>query len=281
MASPTYVPVIPTDRDVTFDGDIVFNGTVTFAGAVGTGAQAITVAAAGTDALSIKVTGDSVNRLIVNGDGTIEWGPGNGAVDTNLYRSAANTLKTDDALVVAGAATLQSTLGVTGTSTLAAINCTTIDATGDISGSAALATTHVYSAIVTGDSFDRYRVLADGTIQIGPGNATRDTNLYRAAANILATDDDFAIRTVGKGLHVAEGANAKMGTSTLVAGTVTVSTTAVTATSRILLTIQSLGTVATAKAIAVTARTAATSFTITSEDNTDTSVIAWMLVEPA
>lgn len=69
------------------------------------------------------------------------------------------------------------------------------------------------------------------------------------------------------------------GTATLVGGTVTVSTSAVTSTSRIFLTIQSLGTVTTPKSIAVTSRVNGTSFTITSEDNTDTSVIAWMLVQ--
>jgi hypothetical protein len=54
----------------------------------------------------------------------------------------------------------------------------------------------------------------------------------------------------------------------------------VTANSRILLTVQSLGTVTAPKAVAVTARTAATSFTITSADNTDTSVVAYEIFEP-
>jgi hypothetical protein len=81
------------------------------------------------------------------------------------------------------------------------------------------------------------------------------------------------------GLTVKEGANAKQGVATLVAGTVTVSNTSVTATSRIQLTVQSLGTVTAPKAVAVTARTAGTSFTITSADNTDTSVVAYEIFE--
>lgn len=89
------------------------------------------------------------------------------------------------------------------------------------------------------------------------------------------------ISTAGKGLRVKEGSNAKQGTATLAAGTVTVSNTSVTANSRIFLTIQSLGTVSVAKPIAVTARTAGTSFTITSADNTDTSVVAYEIFEPA
>lgn len=55
----------------------------------------------------------------------------------------------------------------------------------------------------------------------------------------------------------------------------------VSANTRILLSVQSLGTVTAPKAIAVTARTAGASFTITSADATDTSVVAWELIEPA
>jgi hypothetical protein len=49
-----------------------------------------------------KVAGDSVDRFIVQADGAFAWGPGNAARDTNLYRSAANVLKTDDSLDVGG-----------------------------------------------------------------------------------------------------------------------------------------------------------------------------------
>lgn len=91
----------------------------------------------------------------------------------------------------------------------------------------------------------------------------------------------FIITIVGKGLSVKEGSNAKMGVSTLVAGTVVVSTTAVTASSRIFLTEQTLGTVAVPSALGVSARTAGTSFTILASAPTDTSTVAWMLVEPS
>lgn len=55
--------------------------------------------------LGSYVTGDSHLRFNFQASGLMEWGPGNGVVDTNLYRSAANTLKTDDALIVTGALT--------------------------------------------------------------------------------------------------------------------------------------------------------------------------------
>lgn len=93
----------------------------------------------------------------------------------------------------------------------------------------------------------------------------------------------FILQTVGKGLSIKEGSNAKMGTATLVAGTVVVSTTAVTANSRIFLTAQSLsiGLAGIPQALAVSARTAGTSFTISSASASDASVIGWIIYEPS
>jgi hypothetical protein len=70
-----------------------------------------------------------------------------------------------------------------------------------------------------------------------------------------------------------------MGRSTLVGGTVVVSTTAVTATSEIFLTCQTPG--GTPGFLRVSARSASTSFTILSSSGSDTSVVGWMIVEPA
>jgi hypothetical protein len=52
-------------------------------------------AAAGTDVISTRVTGDTQNRLTVNADGKLEWGPGDGVADTTLWRAAAATLMTN------------------------------------------------------------------------------------------------------------------------------------------------------------------------------------------
>jgi hypothetical protein len=84
--------------------------------------------------------------------------------------------------------------------------------------------------------------------------------------------------TVGCGLGLKEGTNAAMGTATLVGGTVVVSTTKVTANTRIFLTTQTTG--GTMGVLYPSARTAGTSFTITSTSGTDTSTVAWLLVEP-
>lgn len=100
------------------------------------------------------------------------------------------------------------------------------------------------------------------------------------SGDIDINDANVSIVTAGKGLKIKEGSNAKMGVATLSGGTVVVSNTSITASTRIFLTVQSLGTVAVPMAVSVTARTASTSFTITSADVTDTSTVAWMLIEP-
>ncbi len=100
-------------------------------------------------------------------------------------------------------------------------------------------------------------------------------------AGVLTAAADLKIGTVGKGLYVKEGTNATMGVATLVLGVATVSTNKVTANSRIFLTPEALGTIASPVALAVTARSAGTSFTITSANLTDTSTVAWIIVEPA
>lgn len=97
--------------------------------------------------------------------------------------------------------------------------------------------------------------------------------------DINSSTGNVLISTIGKGLEVKTGTNAKIGTAVLVAGTITVANTSITANSRIFLTVQSLGTVAVATPIAVTAKVVGTSFTISSSAITDTSTIAWMIVE--
>ncbi len=131
---------------------------------------------------------------------------------------------------------------------------------------------------------------ASGTVTLLGNTATGTGSVVLAASPTLtgtltaadvAASGDVKITTAGKGLYVKEGSNATMGIATLVLGTVVVATNKVTATSRIQLTAQTLGTVAVPQALAVSARTASTSFTILSSDLTDTSTVAWMIVEPA
>ena len=56
------------------------------------------------DVYAQVVSGDTNSRFKWRGDGRLEWGPGNAAPDTNLYRTAANKLRTDDDFEVGGVA---------------------------------------------------------------------------------------------------------------------------------------------------------------------------------
>lgn len=62
--------------------------------------------------LFVGLQGDSTKRLAVYADGKQEWGSGSATRDTNLYRSAADTLKTDDSFVVGTTLTVGSLSGV-------------------------------------------------------------------------------------------------------------------------------------------------------------------------
>lgn len=107
-------------------------------------------------------------------------------------------------------------------------------------------------------------------------------NLFDLGSAARRWKNLFVVAFSAIGIRVAESpaGSATMGVATLAAGTKTVATTAVTANSRIFITVQSLGTVTDPKAVAVTARNAGQDFTITSADGTDTSVVAWLIVEP-
>lgn len=129
----------------TFTGDPLFRGALTT-----------------TDVASVRVTGDTDDRITVNAGGTLEWGAGSGAVDTNLYRSAANTLKTDDALTVTGALTTNND---------------------------AVARSGTGYAVLIGQAGPS----SEAGIKFGTGY---DTNLYRSAADTLKTDDALTVTGV-------------------------------------------------------------------------------------
>lgn len=100
--------------------------------------------------------------------------------DTNLYRSAANRLATDDRLDILGA---QLTLAG-GTTVLrqTASNATTND---------------FITSNVSGDANYRFRIYTNGQLNWGDGTSVADTNLYRSAADTLKTDDKLSVGTLG------------------------------------------------------------------------------------
>lgn len=122
--------------------------------------------------------------------------------DTNLYRSAVDTLRTDDNLSVGGATSLSGALfvDVAGTGDIATFNDTDsvrkfilnqysqpqIIAAGISDASIRIK--------VSGDTQDRFQIRGDGDLVWGPGGTNGlDTNLYRSSANVLKTDDSFVV----------------------------------------------------------------------------------------
>jgi hypothetical protein len=122
------------------------------------------------------------------------------------------------------------------------------------------------------NSVNNLQVTAAGRVLLGAAATDNVTDAVQVTGNL-------AINTLGNGLRVKEGANAKMGTAVLVAGTLVVANTSVTANSRILLTTNTVG--GTAGFLVVSARTPGTSFTILSSNVADTSTVAWQIFEPS
>lgn len=95
----------------------------------------------------------------------------------------------------------------------------------------------------------------------------------RVGTDIFGTYDGGNVGVKGTQINcIAHGAVA------LASGSATVSTSLVTGSSRIFLTSQSDG--GTPGWVRVSSRSAGTSFTITSSSNTDSSAVAWLLIEP-
>lgn len=93
-----------------------------------------------------------------------------------------------------------------------------------------------------------------------------------------AHNDHDAGRRGWNAVNVVDGSNKRMGVATLVAGTVTVANTSVTASTRIFVSRQASG--GTLGHLSIGTVTAATSFVINSSSATDTSTVAWLLIEP-
>src|ERR1051326_7158500 len=77
-------------------------------GGTGLPVDPLTLAPAGTAAIGLQVTGDTVDRWKLVASGTQTWGPGNAAADVTLARSGTGIL------ALTGGMTISTTLGVTG-----------------------------------------------------------------------------------------------------------------------------------------------------------------------
>lgn len=61
---------------------------------------AITISTPDGHAVRLKVVNDAFNRLTIQPDGKLLWGPGTSGADVTLYRAGGDELKTDDNLTV-------------------------------------------------------------------------------------------------------------------------------------------------------------------------------------
>lgn len=130
---------------------------------------------------------DAQPRIRADRSGLFEWGGGAGLPDTNLYRSAANTLKTDTIFVVGagfralGLASFFDNLdAVSGTSQL-------------LFQAQSLASNVVVKFRVTPDPFDSYNVWADGTQEWGDGAGALDVSQARTGVGELTITGNLIV----------------------------------------------------------------------------------------
>ena len=130
-----------------------------------------TLGDANTDQTVIRGIAKIADSSATNG---ILFGSGDANYDTNLYRSAANTLRTDDAFIAGGGLTIAGDLGVTGNTTL---------------GDTCSDTTTINGNLVINCTTE-----ANG-IRFSNGSGGTDTVLFRGAADTLRTNDAFIAGT--------------------------------------------------------------------------------------
>lgn len=113
-----------------------------------------------------------------------------------------------------------------------------------------------------------------------PGSLTTTTTLT-AGTGITAITGNLTLSGVTSkvNINVSAPTTASAGTTAaLTAGTIVVSTTAITANSLVFFATHTLGTVTVPQAYRVSARTPGTSFTIQSQDATDTSTVDYWII---
>lgn len=137
-----------------------WTGSPTFSGApIYTGVPSLRATAAGTNAYAVRVTTDTQDRLAVLASGEHRWGTGSALFDTTMARTAAAQL----------------TFGA------------------NVQVNRANTTDVGFSSLLPADGFERFRSYIDGKHEWGPGNVTRDTNLYRNSAGELKTDGALTV----------------------------------------------------------------------------------------
>jgi hypothetical protein len=151
---------------------------------VGTPPPDQTLGTASSVSMQSRVSGDTTYRFVRQADGKLLWGPGGvSALDTDLYRGAVDSLRTDD------------NFGVRGDVAAAARFIDLYEPA---------ATAGSVRVLQGADTQPRLRLgvsaAGAGLVEAGPGGASSpDTNLYRHAPDTWGTDDNFRVRGDGAG----------------------------------------------------------------------------------
>jgi len=172
-----------------------------------------TLGDAATDITAIRGIVRIADSSATNG---ILLGTGNASYDTNIYRSAANILKTDDNFEIGingGKTTLNlsnttNDVGITiGGDTTLYRSAANILKTDDslvvnidlnVNGNTTLGDTSADTTVIRGVTKIADSSASNG-ILFGTNNASYDTNIYRSAADTLKTDDTFIIGSIAAG----------------------------------------------------------------------------------
>lgn len=172
---------------------------------------------AGDTSFGIRVSGDTVNRLHIDSNGKMQWGPGgSGALDTDFYRNSTGVLKTDTALTV-GTVLTTATEAISSSQTAGALltitNTHSAPSAPNMQHIANAAADSVTGIEVTGDSNFRYTIDSNGKQAWGSGSGVSDTNLYRNAAGELKTDQSItaALNVTVGGDQVLAGGSGVIG----------------------------------------------------------------------
>lgn len=144
--------------------------------------------------IASKLAADTQYRFTVYTDGTHNWGPGGvTAVDTNLYRSSANVLKTDGSL----SAVNNVIANQSGANQVAIGSLNTIVGGGpNAAGVEFGADTNLYRSAADQLKTDDALVIAQNLYLNSDSfkmffGALNDTDLYRSSAGVLKTDGSF------------------------------------------------------------------------------------------
>lgn len=187
------------------------------AGVLGIGGTALKTglriygAVAGDLLLDHRVTTDANPRFQIAADGTHNWGPGNAAVDANLYRYGANAL-TSDGRFIASNGTNMVVIGANPGAGNYQVNPNiqfgndngcylyrraiyTLRGLGSLEMEGG-AGSFGFQAYASGEANPRAYLRNDGSLLLGPGGATApDTSLSRSAAGVLLTPGAFVAQS--------------------------------------------------------------------------------------